>query len=50
MEVRLLKSDNGKAAKVLGWKPEHSLEEGLRRTVEWVREKKTIGKIHMYQV
>ncbi len=50
MEVEQLKSDNGKAAQVLGWKPEHSLEEGLRRTIEWLKEKKVTGKIHMYHV
>lgn len=30
-------ADIGKARKILGWEPRVSLEEGLRRTVEWMR-------------
>jgi CDP-glucose 4,6-dehydratase len=29
---------SGKARKVLGWKPGHSLEEGLERTISWYKE------------
>ncbi|MBU1939560.1 MAG: GDP-mannose 4,6-dehydratase [Candidatus Diapherotrites archaeon] len=29
--------DSGKAARVLGWKPEYSLAQGLKETVEWYR-------------
>ena len=29
--------DSGRAAEVLGWRPEVSLTDGLRRTVEWFR-------------
>lgn len=36
-EVRLLEADAGSAARVLGWKPEIDLEEGLRRTIEYIR-------------
>jgi nucleoside-diphosphate-sugar epimerase len=28
-------SDTSKAARMLGWRPEVDLDEGLRRTVEW---------------
>ena len=36
-DVGKLNCDNTKAQKILGWKPEIPLEEGLRRTIEWVR-------------
>lgn len=26
-----------KAAKILGWRPQHGMEEGLRRTIDWYR-------------
>ena len=37
-EVSRLHSDSSKAARLAGWKPEVSLDEGLRRTTEWIRE------------
>jgi UDP-glucose 4-epimerase len=33
--------DYGRATKVLGWRPEMSLADGLRRTVEWFRARAT---------
>jgi UDP-glucose 4-epimerase len=33
-----------KAKKVLGWQPKISLEEGLRRTVDWIRQQKSATK------
>jgi nucleoside-diphosphate-sugar epimerase len=30
--------DNGKAAKRLGWRPEHRFEDGLAELVSWFRE------------
>jgi nucleoside-diphosphate-sugar epimerase len=27
--------DNSRAAQLLGWKPRFTLEEGLKRTIEW---------------
>ncbi|HXQ52387.1 MAG TPA: GDP-mannose 4,6-dehydratase [Stellaceae bacterium] len=36
-EVERLLADCGKAARVLGWHPAVSLDEGLRRTIEWAR-------------
>lgn len=35
-EVGLLLADTGKAEALLGWTPQVPLEEGLRRTVEWI--------------
>jgi len=33
-----------KAQRVLGWKPEYSLDEGMRETIEWYREYLSTGK------
>lgn len=35
-EIRRLRCDPAKARKVLGWEPKVSLEEGIRRTREWM--------------
>ncbi len=37
-EVRQLVADSTLARELLGWRARHSLEEGLRLTVEWFRE------------
>ena len=37
-EVERLLCDNGRAKEWTGWQPEVSLEEGLRRTSDWVRD------------
>jgi len=36
-EVQRLLCNNQRAAKLLGWAPTTSLEDGLRKTIEWVR-------------
>jgi UDP-glucose 4-epimerase len=36
-EIRKLVCDYSKAEKLLGWKPETPLEEGIRRTLQWMR-------------
>ncbi|HLX60802.1 MAG TPA: GDP-mannose 4,6-dehydratase [Planctomycetota bacterium] len=36
-EIAKLLCDNSKAAQMLGWRPAVSLEEGIRRTREWIR-------------
>ena len=37
-EVSRLHSDSSKALRLAGWRPEVSLEEGLRLTTDWIRE------------
>ena len=37
-EVDRLLSDNSRAKEWTGWEPEVSLEEGLRRTSDWIAE------------
>ncbi len=37
-EVRVLVCDNTRAADVLGWRPGVSLEDGLARTIDWMRD------------
>ena len=36
-EVERLLADNALAASLLKWQPAIGLEEGLRRTIEWVK-------------
>lgn len=37
-EVLRLESDNRLAASLIGWRPEVSLDEGLQKTIDWVRD------------
>lgn len=34
-DVETLVTDNSKARKILGWKPETTFEDGIRRTIKW---------------
>jgi len=49
-EVMLLLCDNSKAKRLLGWEPKISLEEGLRRTIEYIRQNIDDYQIGEYQV
>lgn len=49
-EVHKLIGDNRKAARLLGWKPKVSLEEGLVRTVEYIRTHRAQYKPSLYNI
>jgi dTDP-glucose 4,6-dehydratase len=49
-EVGLLLADTRKAERLLGWKPEVPLEEGLKRTVEWIAAHRERYKPQIYNV
>ena len=48
-EVMRLISDNSLAREVLGWAPQVSLEEGLKRTIEWIKENLSHYRIGKYE-
>ena len=43
-EVQKIYLDATKAGQVLGWKPEVTFEEGLRRTVAWYKGERVAGR------
>ena len=47
-EVDRLCSSNRRAAEVLGWSPSVSLDEGLRRTIDWIREHRDFYRTEAY--
>lgn len=49
-EVFRLRADNRKAAKLIGWRPRYSLDEGLAETIEWIRENLASYKSGVYNV
>lgn len=49
-EVQRLLCDNTRAREWAGWKPEVSLEEGLRATADWVRQNLSELKTNVYHV
>jgi UDP-glucose 4-epimerase len=48
-EVEILLSDPSQAAEVLGWTPQTTLEDGLRQTAEWLRDRVDVTKAAIYQ-
>ena len=48
-EVQRLVADSSKARQVLGWEPKLSLDEGLKRTVDWIRENIGSYQVGRYQ-
>lgn len=49
-EVDRLVADAGKARQILGWRPEVELEEGLQRTIDWIRSSPSLYKPTIYNV
>ncbi len=49
-EVQRLVADSSLARERLGWEPQVSLEDGLRRTISWISENLHVYKIGSYQV
>ena len=49
-EVERLCADPNKARDLLGWEPKHSLEEGLSRTIEWIRENNERYRLGVYTI
>lgn len=49
-EVERLCADNSKAQRILGWKPRHTLEEGLVETIEWMEEHIERYRPEMYAI
>lgn len=43
-EVKKLIGDNKKIVKLTGWRPQYNLDEGLKITIEWFRDKKNLGQ------
>ena len=49
-EVDRLLADNSKAKELLQWEPKISMDEGLRKTIEWISEHINIYKVDIYNV
>lgn len=49
-EVYKLISNNGKAQELLGWKPEVSLEKGLRETISFIEKNRELFNTEIYAV
>jgi NAD dependent epimerase/dehydratase len=47
-EVERLWCDNTKAKRLLGWEPKTSLDEGLKRTIEWISDNINLYKPELY--
>jgi NAD dependent epimerase/dehydratase len=49
-EVDRLCADNNRAREILGWDPRHSLEDGLGRTIEWIKENNEHFRTGVYTI
>jgi len=49
-EVERLRCDNAKLLGLTGWRPLHTLEQGLRETIEWLQQHQSRYKPELYTV
>jgi len=49
-EVDRLWCNNTKAVSLLGWKPSYTLDEGLKETIEWIKDNRKYYKTDIYNV
>lgn len=49
-EVERLLADNRKAKKILDWEPKVNLEQGLIKTIEWIKDNIRIYKTQIYNI
>jgi dTDP-glucose 4,6-dehydratase len=49
-EVQQLWADASRAAEVIGWKPQVGFDEGLRRTIDWIKSHLELYQVGQYQV
>jgi len=47
-EVERLRCDNAKILRLTGWRPVHTLEQGLSETIEWMRKHQARYKAELY--
>jgi nucleoside-diphosphate-sugar epimerase len=46
-DVQILVTDNSKARKLLGWKPETTFEQGIKKTIQWYKDN---GRMWGYEI
>lgn len=49
-EVDRLCADASRAGRLLGWQPQHSLEDGLKQTIAWISERPGLYNVDAYAV
>jgi dTDP-glucose 4,6-dehydratase len=49
-EVQRLHADNSLALKLMRWKPEMSLDDGLRQTIDWIKQNRETFQLDEYHV
>lgn len=49
-EVNRLWADNSKIKKITGWMPQYSIDDGLKETVEWIKDNMQYYKTDIYNV